>query len=66
MSAYVFRVVPHGANWVIRSANDQIIYGYATRERACVAAEAAAEQLRGQGQEVIVLCAEAEAEAVAA
>ena len=66
MSAYVFRVVPHGPNWVIRSANDQIIYGYATREKACAAAEAAAEQLRGQGQEVIVLCAETEDEAVAA
>ncbi len=66
MSAYVFRVVPLGSNWVIRSADDQVIYGYAAREKACKAAELAANQLREQGQEVVVLVAEADAESVAA
>ncbi len=58
MSAFVFRVVPLGSNWVIRSADDQVIYGYADREKACRAAEQAAAELRQQGQEVVVLTAD--------
>ena len=52
MSDYVFRVAPLGSNWVIRSANDDVILGYPTREKACRAAELAAEALRQQGQAV--------------
>ena len=52
MSAFVFRVAPLGSNWVIRSANDDVIRGYPTREKACRAAELAAEALREQGQSV--------------
>ena len=52
MSAFVFRVARLGSNWVIRSANDDVILGYPTRERACRAAELAAQALRDQGQVV--------------
>jgi hypothetical protein len=52
MSAFVFRVAPLGSNWVIRSANDHVILGYPTREKACRAAELAARALREQGEVV--------------
>jgi hypothetical protein len=52
MSAFVFRVAPLGSNWVIRSANDDVIHGYPTREKACRAAELAAQALRAQGEAV--------------
>ena len=52
MSGFVFRVAPLGSNWVIRSANDDVILGYPTRERACRAAELAAKALREQGEAV--------------
>jgi len=58
MSAFVFRVSPLGSNWVIRSANDQVIYGYAEREKACRAAELAAARMREQGLEAVVLADE--------
>ena len=65
MSAFVFRVVPLGSNWVIRSADDQVIYGYASRERACQVAELAAAELKSQGQEVTLLVADGAAHAQA-
>ena len=65
MSAHVFRVVPLGPNWVIRAADDQVIYGYASRERACQAAQAAAESLKAQGQAVTVLLADGDQNAAA-
>ena len=52
MSAFVFRVAPLGSNWVIRTASDEVILGYPTREKACRAAELAADALREQGQSV--------------
>ena len=48
----VFRVARLGANWVIRSANDDVLHGYPTREKACRAAELAAAALRAQGEAV--------------
>lgn len=52
MPAVVFRVAPLGPNWVIRSANDDVLHGYPTRDKACRAAERAAQALRQQGQTV--------------
>ena len=66
MSAFVFRVAALGPNWVIRSANDQVIYGYAEREKACRAAELAAMQLREQGIEACVVIDEPPSAGVAA
>ena len=66
MYAYEFRVVPLGPNWVIRSADDQVIYGYATRERACEAAQAAAAALVAEGRSASVLIADSGFEDVAA
>jgi len=65
MSAFVFRVAPLGSNWVIRSANDDVILGYPTRERACRAAELAAQALREQGQSVELVVDPAGGEAAA-
>ena len=48
----VFRVAPLGANWVIRAADDHVLHGYPTREKACRAAERVAQTLRAQGEAV--------------
>ena len=64
MSAFVFRVAPLGSHWVIRKADNEVILGYPTREKACRAAELAAEALREQGEAVeLVLDAEGAAAA---
>ena len=66
MSAFVFRVVPLGPNWVIRSADDQVLHGYASRDQAWRVAQGAAEAMRADGRAAVVMMEAGPEEAAAA
>jgi len=55
MSAFVFRVDSMGGNWVIRSAEGQVLHGYPTRELAWRVAQGAAEAMRAEGRSAVVM-----------
>ncbi len=60
MAAYVFRVVPLGGSWVIRSVEGRVLHGYPTRELAWRVAQGAAEAMRSEGRPAVVMMDTAE------
>ena len=55
MSAFVFRVVSLGENWVIRSGEGQVLHGYPTRDLAWRVAQGAADAMRAEGRPAVVM-----------